>query len=266
MWIDGEKTPVSSLWRGPLLGGEAPQTAMLSLGGKIVFLGEHLQRLKEAFYYFDPEGNWAPLEEDLRGGLRSHLPSAGRQRVKVLIFRDSTLDWHYVLDIISEEDIQEHPLKVCWARSLRGVPLIPPTIKLGFYCETEGEKREALRKGFDDVIFLNHRHQVLEGSRSNVFFRMGETFVTPLKQRGMLAGITRDKVMEILRERGIFLEERLIEAKEAEMASEIWLTASISGIRRVSKFNDRQLELAGEEWKQVVEEFCHKCRQEAVVP
>ena len=266
MWIDGEKTPDSSLWRGPLLMGEGPQTTMLSLEGKIVFLGEHCERLREAFEYFDPEGDWGLLEGHLMEGLRSHLPATGRQRVRAFIFRDSALNWHYGLDIVPEDEIHENLLKVCWARSLRGVPLFPPTIKLGFYCEVEGEKREAARKGFDDVIFLNHRHQVMEGSRSNVFFRLGDVFVTPLKQRGMLAGITRNKVMDILREAGIPLEERLIGAREAEKASEIWLTASISGIRRVSQFNDHQLDLAGNEWKQVVEDFQRKCREESIVP
>ena len=266
MWINGEKSSCSSIWRGPVLAGESPQTTLLALDGKIVFFQDHMQRLEEAFCYFDPGGDWGGLGERLLEGLRRCLPSVGRHRVRVMIFRDSSLAWHYGLDLAEEEEIFRYCPKVCWARSLRGVPLIPPTIKLGSYCESEREKREAAGKGFEDVIFLNHRHQVLEGSRSNVFFRLEETFVTPLKQRGMLAGITRDKVMEIFRKRGIPLEERLIEAREAERAREVWLTASISGIRRVSQFNDRKLDISGNEWEWVVEDFQRKCREEAVAP
>ena len=266
MWIDGEKTSCASILRGPFLGGESPQTTMLSLEGRIAFYPEHLHRLEEAFYFFDSEGDWGELKRGLEEGLRCHLPRTGRHRVRVMIFRDHSLLWHYGLDITAEEEVFENALKACWARSLRGVPMIPPTIKLGLYCEAEGEKREAAKRGFEDVIFLNHRHQVLEGSRSNVFFRLEETFVTPLKQRGMLAGITRDKVMNILRARNIPVEERLIDAREAERAREIWLTASISGIRRVSQFNDRQLKLDGQEWRFVVEDFRRKCREEAVSP
>ena len=266
MWIDGEETSCSPLWGGPALSGESPQTTMLSLEGKIVFYGEHLRRLKEAFIFFDPEGDWEDLRGRLVDGLRVRLPARGRVRVRVMIFRDSGLEWHYGMEVHPEEEVFQDCLRVCWAKSLRGVPLIPPTIKLGSYCEAEGEKREAALKGFEDVIFLNHRHQVLEASRSNVFFRLEETFVTPLKQRGMLAGITREKVMGILRERGVPLQERLIEATEAERASEVWLTASISGIRRVSHFNHRRLNLDGEEWKWVVEDYSKKCREEAVSP
>ena len=266
MWIDGEKISCTALWEGPVLMGESPQTTMLCMDGRIVFYSEHLHRLEEAFYYFDPEGDWKNLRQHLVEGLNCRLPRSGRQRVRVMIFRDSTFVWHYGLEIVPEEEIFQHCLSVCWAKSLRGVPLIPPTIKLGSYCEAEGEKRDAAKKGFEDVIFLNHRHQVMEASRSNVFFRLEETFVTPLKQRGMLAGITRDKVMDIFQERGIPLEERLIEAQEAEMASEIWLTASISGIRRVSRFNHRQLNLTGNEWKLVVEDYRRKCREEAIYP
>ena len=248
------------------MAGESPQTTMLSLQGKVVFYGEHLRRLEEAFYYFDPEGDWEDLKGRLVEGLRERLPPSGRHRVRMMIFRDSSLAWHHGLDITPEEEVFEDCLKVCWAKSLRGVPMIPPTIKLGLYCEAEGEKREAAKRGFEDVIFLNHRHQVLEGSRSNVFFRFEETFVTPLKQRGMLAGITREKVMDILKARGIPIEERLIEAREAERAREMWMTASISGVRRVSLFNDRQLDVSAVEWKYVVNDFRSKCREEAVDP
>ena len=108
-------------------------------------MGEHLQRLQEAFEYFDPEGDWASLERRLASGLRTPTspPDAAGA---VVYFRDSTLDWHYGLDIVPEEEIHENLLKVCWANSLRGVPLHPPTIKLGFYCEADEEKRRAARR------------------------------------------------------------------------------------------------------------------------
>ena len=267
MWIDGEQT-FSPLWGGPLLLGEIPQTTMLALDGKIVFLEEHFFRLHKAFHYFDPQGNWQILEKQIVLGLRSRLPNKGRHRVRVVVFRDAKLGWHYGMDMIEVQE-SNAALRVCWAKGLRGVPIIPSELKLGAYCEADAEKRDAFLKGFDDVVFLNHRHQVLEGTRSNVFFRFGDRLVTPLKQNGMLAGITRQKVIHILRAENIPLEERFIEAKEANMADEVWLTASVSGIRQVSKFNDRVLSdqnTGNNTWKEVVTIYKKLCQQKAQTP
>lgn len=62
-----------------------------------------------------------------------------------------------------------------------------------------------------EVILVDRDGQITEGSRSNVFFiKNGELYTSPLKQ--VLPGVTRDKIIEIVRSKGINVHEDPIPA------------------------------------------------------
>ena len=63
--------------------------------------------------------------------------------------------------------------------------------------------QEALRRGFDEAIFLNQRGEVAEGSGENLFLVQGDTIVTNDEDAGVLPGITRASVLEIASVLGI---------------------------------------------------------------
>ncbi|MBU1014648.1 MAG: aminotransferase class IV [Bacteroidetes bacterium] len=50
-----------------------------------------------------------------------------------------------------------------------------------------------------EVILINHKYEITEGSRSNIFFIQGKTILTPLK-KNVLAGVTRQKVIQLCKE------------------------------------------------------------------
>jgi branched-chain amino acid aminotransferase len=71
---------------------------------------------------------------------------------------------------------------------------------------------QQIRKmGYDQILWTDgfeHRY-VQEIGTMNVFFRIGDTLVTPDLAGGtILAGVTRDSILTLLRERGIPVEER----------------------------------------------------------
>ena len=62
-----------------------------------------------------------------------------------------------------------------------------------------------------EVILVDRKGQITEGSRSNVFFiKNGELYTSPLKQ--VLPGVTRDKIIEIVKGKGIAVHEDPIPA------------------------------------------------------
>ena len=62
-----------------------------------------------------------------------------------------------------------------------------------------------------EVLLVDRSGYITEGSRSNIFFiRNGEVFTSPLHQ--VLPGVTRGKIIEIIRARGIVLHEDPIPA------------------------------------------------------
>src|SRR5690606_30496563 len=70
------------------------------------------------------------------------------------------------------------------------------------------EKAEGL--GYTQVLWLDgvERRYVEEVGSMNVFFRIGDTVVTPSLNGSVLAGVTRDSVIRLIRHWGIKVEER----------------------------------------------------------
>ena len=76
---------------------------------------------------------------------------------------------------------------------------------------------EARAKGYDQVLWTDaFEHKWLqEVGTMNVFFVFGNTVVTPSLDEGtILEGVTRDSVIQVLREQGLNVEERKINIDE----------------------------------------------------
>jgi branched-chain amino acid aminotransferase len=79
---------------------------------------------------------------------------------------------------------------------------------------------EAKARGFDQVLWLDaaERRWLEEVGTMNVFVRLGETLVTPPLTGTILAGVTRDSVIALARERGVAVEERPVSLEELQAA------------------------------------------------
>ena len=75
---------------------------------------------------------------------------------------------------------------------------------------------EAKARGFDQVLWLDaaERRWLEEIGTMNVFVRLGGTLATPPLSGTILAGVTRDSVMTLARERGLTVEERPLSLEE----------------------------------------------------
>jgi para-aminobenzoate synthetase/4-amino-4-deoxychorismate lyase len=89
----------------------------------------------------------------------------------------------------------------------------------------ERESRRVARKGIDEVLFLNERGELTEGSRTNLFVRRDGTLVTPPVSCGLLPGILRGKLIES----GECVEDVLY-PRDLETAGEIFLGNSLRGL------------------------------------
>jgi branched-chain amino acid aminotransferase len=74
----------------------------------------------------------------------------------------------------------------------------------------------ASAQGCAQVLWLDgvHRKYVEEVGSMNVFFRLDDRVVTPALTGGLLPGITRDSVIQLLRHWGLRVEERLVSIDE----------------------------------------------------
>jgi para-aminobenzoate synthetase/4-amino-4-deoxychorismate lyase len=85
----------------------------------------------------------------------------------------------------------------------------------------------AKREGADEVIFLNERGEVTEGSRSNVFVRIDGALRTPPLSAGVLDGVLRRELLE----QGACVEAALTRDDLAR-ADEVLLGNSLRGLIR----------------------------------
>jgi len=109
-------------------------------------------------------------------------------------------------------------------------------VKSTCYVESVLARREARRIGVDEVIMLNEKGQVTEGSITNVFMVENGTLVTPSLSSGVLPGITRKIVLDLAKTMGVRSEEREVAPAELGAADEAFLTNSVLEVMPLTLF------------------------------
>ncbi len=86
----------------------------------------------------------------------------------------------------------------------------------GNYAATLRPGEDSVAQGFDQTLWLDGRDHsyVEEVGQMNIFFRIGDTFVTPPLKGTILPGVTRDSVLTLLKDHGKKYEERPISMEE----------------------------------------------------
>lgn len=120
-----------------------------------------------------------------------------------------------------------------------------PQMKTLNYLPSIMALRFARASGFQEACLLGRQGQVLEGATSNVFLVSGSSLRTPSARLGLLPGITRDRVMDMARDRGLGVEETASELRDLLLADEVFLTGSVKEIVPVVGI-DRSRIAAGE--------------------
>jgi branched-chain amino acid aminotransferase len=107
----------------------------------------------------------------------------------------------------------------------------------------------AKKNGYDQVLWLDpvHFEYVQEVGTMNIFFKIGSKFVTPNLNGAILNGITRLSVIELLRDWGYVVEERLISMNEiAEAAANNTLEEAFGAGTAVSIAPIERIEYKGQ--------------------
>jgi branched-chain amino acid aminotransferase len=102
--------------------------------------------------------------------------------------------------------------------------------------------REAKSKGFDNAICCDANGNVAELATSNIFLaRRGEVF-TPIPNGTFLNGVTRQRVIGLLRKVGVKVHETTLVMEDFRQADEIFSTGNMSKVMPVTAFDERQFE------------------------
>ena len=86
--------------------------------------------------------------------------------------------------------------------------------------------REAQSRGTEEPVLLNQEGFLAEGASTNVFLARGGTLFTPPLSAGILAGITREVVLELLPRLGIPFREEPLHLDDLLAADEAFMTST----------------------------------------
>ena len=122
----------------------------------------------------------------------------------------------------------------------------------GNYAAANRAAARAEQKGYDQVLWLDGVHQryIEEVGSMNVMFQIDGKIVTPALTGSVLPGITRRSCIQLLKERGFEVEERLfsveelIEALESGKLEEAWGCGTAAVISPIGKFCYKDKEYA----------------------
>jgi branched-subunit amino acid aminotransferase/4-amino-4-deoxychorismate lyase len=202
-----------------LLRGSAAFETLRVDAGRPFLLAEHVARLRHSIAALA----LPPLDEgELAGLVGSVLGGDGVLR----LFRTS-----HDLVVTFEElpaGLEEQRARGLALRSVElGAPAILAGVKATSYADAFAARRDAERKGADDVVFLAGG-VVLETATANVWWRTGDSLFTPALAAGVLPGVTRQFLLDAEP-----VEETIADLGELARADEAFTTSSIREVMPV---------------------------------
>ena len=100
---------------------------------------------------------------------------------------------------------------------------------------------EAQSRGCDNAIVCDMLGNVAELATSNIFMAKDGVVFTPIPNGTFLAGITRQRVIGLLRKGGVTVVEKTLTYRDFEKADEIFSTGNYSKVVPVTRIDDRAL-------------------------
>jgi len=185
--------------------------------GSYPLLKRHLARLGSSAMFFG--FSFDPLR--VTEALEHHAAeSPGVRKVRLLLAKDGDFS------IKSEPlTVAAEPLKLAISRVT-----VDSADRFRYHKTTCREILDASRTeqpDVDEVIFLNERGELTEGSYHNLLLKIDGKLLTPRRESGLLAGVMRQELLE----RGEIVEATLFLA-DLPRAEETWLINSVRGMRR----------------------------------
>ena len=119
---------------------------------------------------------------------------------------------------------------------------MPPQAKCSAnYANGALAKMEATAGGYDEAILLNTSGMVAEGPGENIFKVKKDTVSTPPASSGILRGITRDSVIQFVREEGLTFVRTDFTREDLFTADELFFAGTAVGITPIREVDGRPI-------------------------
>ncbi len=234
--------------------GDGVYEIIAAKNGQLLDFQSHLGRLRESCEIAHIEIPWP--DEQLRFEMESlmSLNPSPRQAIRLIVsrglgqspkVRGSESTRRYIFCQNVEENIDPTNLAV------KLKTLAKPSVRRGAHLKTNNYL-DAIStlinpefQNWDDVCWINREGEISESGFANIFLicREGDLveIATPPIEAGILPGITRSRIIQLLNSAGIPVTERPITSDELARFDEGFLTSSVRGLTPIQKINHHSL-------------------------
>lgn len=206
--------------------------------GKPIFLNSHLDRLEKGLTALAIENNCCHRNE-----LEKEILSlaVGKHRVALKIEIDRNEICFTEREIPYTPTIYSRGFDLMFSDVIRDETMITTYYKTSNRTLLDAERKKAVKRGFQEVIFMNSRGNVVEGSVSNLFYVSDGTIYTPGVSSGLLDGVLRRFLLSVFPE----IRESVVTKEDLLLADEIFLTNSLMGIMPVRSLQGKRFLTGG---------------------
>lgn len=235
--VDGRISPPGDARLNPLdrgfLHGEAVYENLRTYGGVPFLLGRHLDRLRASARFLEIAFGISDAEAAARlAAARRAAPFPGEHSIRVILTAGPEGGAPSFVVLVRPlpplpVDPQREGVGVFRSERVRSEPGgIPAGVKTTNLLGARLAVREAVAAGAHEALLRGREGELTEGATSNLFVVEGGVVRTPPADAGLLPGITRGLVLEVLEELGTpCVEARLLPA-DLGTADEAFLTSS----------------------------------------
>jgi D-alanine transaminase len=258
--------------------GDAVYEVIVAYGARLFLLERHMRRLRRSAgaisleYDFDRN----PLEPIIEDGLRRsgfedamvylqltrgvaprvHAPPEGLTPTVVMTFKPLPG---------LPAGLREQGVRVMttvdtrWSKCyIKATTLLPNVLA----------KREALRRSYDDAIFVTEKGEVRECTASNIFFAEGGRLRIPPRTEAILHGVTQGFLMECAATIGLSVEENTCDVAALRTADEVFMSGTTVEALGITSIDDQPIAdgKVGPITKRLYEEFTKRVRRHISSP
>lgn len=150
----------------------------------------------------------------------------------------------FVLTLFDSPLPEPRGFTACLSDTRRPTPESAPTMAKAacLYPQNAEAIRRARDKGFSNAVVLDALGNVAEFATANLFIAKDGQVHTPVPNNCFLNGITRQRVIGLLRDHDVEVIERTLAYREVQEADEVFSTGNFAKVTPLIKIDERELQ------------------------
>ncbi len=245
---------ISATDRGFLF-GDSIFEVFVAFGRTILDAKAHFDRLRQSAEMCEIDITWSDEQLSFEIDHLLSLTNYPKAYIRLVITRGDGIGLSIPKDASPSRMIYCLPAKIqsqdMYAKGLKLKKNQMPYTKRGATAKTSNYQqsiiavKKAQKSTFDDVLWVNSEGEFTEASSANIFLlsRIGDQveIATPPAQSGLLVGITRSRIIELLSRAKIPVTERVIHVEELARFDEGFVCSTVRGLVPIAQIDHHRM-------------------------